>query len=110
LFLPGAGKRIAISRDVLKTEEGFTKYVLLRDLYTVLEANKALSRRRCLLPSSSPRLHVVSIYITEMCGSETINIFHHIIMLLSCLSLKYGGPLNKDCYIKSILGEEYDAF
>jgi hypothetical protein len=95
---------------VLKTEEVFIKYVLLRDLYTVLEANKALSRRKCLLPSLSPRLHVECIYITEMCGSETINIFQYIIMYLSCLSLKYEGFLNKDCYIKSTLGEECDAF
>jgi len=110
LFLPGAGKRFARNRDVLKTEEVFIKCVLLRDLYTVLETNKALSRRRCLLPSSSPRLHVAFIYVTELCGSETINIFQRIIVLLSCLSLKYGGSLNKDCYIKSTLGEEYDAF
>jgi hypothetical protein len=55
LFLPFAGKRIAINKDVLKTGEVFIKYLLLRDLYTVLEANKALSRRRFLLPSSSPR-------------------------------------------------------
>jgi len=95
---------------VLKTEEVFIKCVLLRDLYTVLEANKALSRRRCLLPSSSPRLHVVCIYITELCGSETINIFQRIIVMLSCVSLRWGGSLNKDCYIKSTLGEENDAF
>jgi len=56
---------------VLKTEEVFIKYMLRRDLCTVLEANKAHSRRRCLLPSS-PRLNAASIYITEMCGSETI--------------------------------------
>jgi hypothetical protein len=79
------------------------------EIYT-LEAKKALSRRRCLLPSSSSRLHVASIYITEMCGSENINIFQHIIKLLSCLSLKFGGSLNKDCYVKSTLGEEHDAF
>lgn len=44
---------------------------------------------------SSPFLiatfHMVSIYITEMCGSETINIFQQLIMLSSCLYLKYGG-------------------
>jgi hypothetical protein len=64
LFLPSAAQRTAINRHMLKTGEVFVKYMLLRDIYAVLKANKALSKRRSLRASSSPRLRVVCIYIT----------------------------------------------